>query len=1091
MRIKTDTRTLKRALLGATAIALTGTPAALGAQTPRPTEAVDAPSILVRHEFNPNLPPPAGPLDSAVNITGIGQVVVDQGGGFVGTCTGSLINPRVVIFASHCVNNSGNLAAPPTPGSAYGSPTGGIPISVGFSFNNLPALRQWLGLDGGVLHATNEALALYNVEQVWYDPRAVATVNGRRFLEADVALATLDTPAFNVPTWALLFSPLSGQEHASIVGYGQTGTGITGAPGVGNLSWRRRAAENIVSVLGSLDDRNDFLFGAPAGLPQTTYQLSFNDPRGGYDPGNPDPALRRFDFGIFGGTALPNEGNTAPGDSGGPLIIDQKWDRKVIAGVLSGGSTYFANQPRSSYGTSNIYQPLFLFWDAIVQNNSYVYATNKAGDRDWTDASHWVQSMDPNYTVERGGALVNDLPDTPALGVTGLTPKFGQVCFLGECVDLADDAENVPPATGSGKGLVVAGGPGSENFVPNNVRANPQAGIRSRYYDVTLAAPGTTTLRSNVTIDRFAMDGKTKLDIRTGSNLTVLGTYSQITGWTNVDGRLQTGGDLLVASGLLSGRGTIRAPFVTVAAGVVAPGGGDSIGTLTVDGDMILSSGAGLLVDAQRGGADRLTVTGVLSLSDGSAPGASVVFSKVTGGPAPRHGESYVIASAAGGVEGTFGKVYSFQGVLRPELAYTADSVSATLRAGSLAVHLGKDDPTAKAFASALDTLRNGSYAALYNLYGQVDLMDPSTLALTLNGLSPARVTGDAIALQDRQSRSLLANVGDRLSMLGQHNALGTVSFTGSLAPIGLAIAGQPVATTGAAAYGLAPGMNREAALPEGMSGFVAGSVIGGARAANNRSGFAGRQSWQVGMGLEVALTDSFTLGTAFGMAEGFAQASTGFARADSRLTQATVYGAYQFGGGVYGGFMLANEQSRAGLERSTEMTGMRMFGAGRMARTTASVEAGVNLGVARGLAFTPRVALGYNALRLNGYREQGGEAALQVNDLDLERIEARVGARLAGEISPAKGWKLVPQFQADYVHGLSNPNSALTVRFAAAPDAAIVLPFANGDRGWGEIRGGMKLVGERVSFGAGVESFIGRSGFDDNRAMLDFAVRF
>lgn len=1091
MRSTIDTRALKRALLGATALALTGAPAAVLAQTPRPTAALDEPAIVVRHEFNPNASPPQGAFDDVVNITGIGQVVVDQGGGFVGTCTGTLINPRVVLFASHCVNNSGDLTTPPTPGSAYGAATGGIPISVGFEFNNLPALRQWLGLDGGVRHATNQARALYNVEQVWYDPRAVATAAGRRFLEADIALATLDTPAFNIPTWAMLFSPLSAQEHATIVGYGQTGTGITGATTAGNLSWRRRAAENIVSVLGSLDDRNEFLFGVPSGLPQTTYQLSFNDPRGGYDPGNPNPALRRFDFGIFGGSALPREGNTAPGDSGGPLIIDQKWDRQVVAGVLSGGSTYFANQPRSGYGTSNIYQPLFLFWDAIVQNNSYVYATNKAGNRDWTDAAHWVQSMDPNYVVERGGELVNDLPDTPALGVTGLTPKYGQVCFLGECIDLANDADNIAPATGSGQGLIVAGGPGSEGFVPNNVRANPQAGVRSRYYDVTLAAPGTTTLRSKVTIDRFAMDGKTKLDIASGGELVVLGTYSQVAGWTNVDGTLGSVGDLLVASGLLSGRGLIRAPFVTVASGVVAPGGGDSIGTLTVEGNMILSSGAALLVDAQRGGADRLNVTGALSLSEGNTPGASVVFSKVTGGPAPRHGESYVIASAAGGVEGTFGNIFSFQGVLRPELSYDATSVTATLRAKSLAVHLGQDNPTAKAFATALDTLRNGSYSALYGLYGQIDLMDPATLARTLNGLSPARVTGDAIALQDRQSRTLLANVGDRLSMLGQRNAVGTVSYSGSLAPVGLAIAGQPAGGTGAAAYGLAPGVNREAALPEGMSGFVASSITGGARAASNRSGFAGRQSWQVGMGLEVALTDAFTFGTAFGIAEGFAQASTGQARSDSRLTQATVYGAYQFGGGVYGGFLLASEQSRAGLERGSDMTGMRMFGAGRMARTTASVEAGVNLNVARGLTLTPRMAVGYNALKLAGYREQGAEAALQLSDLELQRVEARVGARFAGEVSPAQGWKLVPQIQADYVHGFSNPNSALTVRFAAAPDAAIVLPFANGDRGWAEIRGGLKLANERMSFGAGVESFIGRSGFDDNRAMLDVAFRF
>ena len=40
-----------------------------------------------------------------VDINGVGQMVADIGGGFIGLCTGSLINPRTVIFAAHCVND--------------------------------------------------------------------------------------------------------------------------------------------------------------------------------------------------------------------------------------------------------------------------------------------------------------------------------------------------------------------------------------------------------------------------------------------------------------------------------------------------------------------------------------------------------------------------------------------------------------------------------------------------------------------------------------------------------------------------------------------------------------------------------------------------------------------------------------------------------------------------------------------------------------------------------------------------------------------------------------------------------------------------
>ena len=58
----------------------------------------DAPSITINNNFTPN------DVRDPTNVTGIGQIVTDAGGGSVGLCTGSLINPRTVIFAAHCVN---------------------------------------------------------------------------------------------------------------------------------------------------------------------------------------------------------------------------------------------------------------------------------------------------------------------------------------------------------------------------------------------------------------------------------------------------------------------------------------------------------------------------------------------------------------------------------------------------------------------------------------------------------------------------------------------------------------------------------------------------------------------------------------------------------------------------------------------------------------------------------------------------------------------------------------------------------------------------------------------------------------------------
>lgn len=998
----------------------------------------------------------------------------------MGVCTGTLINPRTVIFAAHCVNTR--------PAEAYGNngtpfgawaATGGTPIAFGFNADNLPAVRLWLGLSSGdgepanpaLLHQTNLARALYAVEQVWYDPRSRAPTSCTSatscFLQADIAIATLDTPAFDIPTWAMLFSPLDGPTHAIITGYG--GAGRENQASVA-IDWRRRSAENMIAVLGSLNDRNMWLFGSGS-ITNGLYLYDFRDPNPNYNP-----AAGRFDFGLYGSdAALPREGTTAGGDSGGPLIVDQRYDRPVTVGVLSGGTRFFGAQAGHRYGTDSFYQPLFLYWDVIVANNPYVYAGNVGGNGDWEDPAHWVQLMDPNYMIDVGGELVNSLPDTPAQGIAGGGAAFGQICFLGDCTTLSGAAP-----TGDGTPIFIPGGPGSTNFVPNNVTANPAAGVRARYYDVTLSAPGTTSLSSSVTIDRMTLDGETRLHVRSGGSLNVLGEYNQLQGWTTADGLVASGRDMMYLSGLLSGSGTVRAPFTTVVGAIVAPGGGDRVGTLTVDGNLILASASSLFVDVGRGAGDRLTVTGTLALG-----GGSLVFNKV--GAAPRHGDTWTIATAGGGVDGTFGTIYSFQGVLRPELTYNPDNIVATLRAGSLVQIIGQSGPVERAFAQALDQLRGSSYTSLYNIYGIVDLMDGASLAATLRGLAPDTMN-DQRSLQERQSRAMLNVIGDRLAMLGT-GATGTLSVSGSGALTHALATGRAPAALGVSS--MVPGSQGVQSLPRGMTGFVSTSYL----TAGNASQAAfngGQRSWYASMGLEIQASESLTIGSAFGFADGLSVPGLQ-GRAESRTTQAAAYGSYRLGGGVYVAGLASAEVSRADLERRTA-TGhiaFDLYGATQSRRYNVMMEAGANLAAGHGLTLTPRASLAYSSYRLDGFRETGGEAALQVDDLRLQHLEARLGATLSGAMRMG-GWSLEPQLRADYVRTVAGADDGMRVRFASAPDFAFALPVAGGDRNWAEVRGGLRLDNGRVSFGGAIESSIGREAtFRDDRAMAEMTIRF
>jgi hypothetical protein len=434
-----------------------------------PDFGVETPAVTINNNFVPN------DIRDPNNITGIGQMITDSGGGFIGTCTGTLINPRTVIFAAHCVNTR--------EATAYGANSGGVGIAVGFETNtraNAPGqtdeLVNWLlGTGSGPgQYQTNRAQQFYNISQVFYHPGSKAPASCTSptscFLEADVATAVLDSPTRNVPTWTMLFSPLPTPGsinpatgtgyHVTIAGYGSTGTGATGSTTTGGF--RRRVAENMLGALTSISARNLFLFGTAGtpSRPQLLYWLDFDDPARGTAAANPR------DFNGFRDNALPREGTTGPGDSGGPLILDQTFSRPTILGVLSGGSTFFAGQPGGSYGTQSFYQPLFLYWDWIIANNPYRYVTATAGNKNWEDPTAWITTLDPAYQIISGGNLVNGLPTERGGTNQVTTPQFGEVCFqsplnsatppaTNECLNLAtgtfrNGVPNTPGGTSGG-----------------------------------------------------------------------------------------------------------------------------------------------------------------------------------------------------------------------------------------------------------------------------------------------------------------------------------------------------------------------------------------------------------------------------------------------------------------------------------------------------------------------------------------------------------------------------------------------------------------------------------------------------------------
>ena len=670
------------------------------------------------------------------------------------------------------------------------------------------AFGTWLNGPGAARYGTNPGLFMYDANYVAYNPLSLEP-DAAGFLYADIALASLDAPAANVPTWALLFSALPAVPitangtgyHVTIDGYGNNGTGTTGS--TGGIDFRRRIAENTLGALASLDEFENFLFGGNATAnPQNLYWIDFDDPRRGTPPASP------FDFNAWRDNALTHEGNTASGDSGGPLILDQAFARSVVIGVLSGGYTRFFNgQPANGYGTAAFYQPLYLYWDWIAANNPYHYVSSVAGNANWTDPTHWVSNLDPNYMIiGPNGQLVNSIPTSPGQQTADL-PGFGQACFqsggVSDCLDIATNTETIqnkpigtgasndpalvsadqlgtpgvagddrgtssiaslngaPSDQGSGTGsqdsqtvsngpsdvlppaTLLNGLPGATNFVPNNNDGNRLTSTAPRYFDVTLAAAGTTTLNSAVTIDRFTIAGvSAMLDIQAAGSLTSLIGVTQGTGTMQVNGLLTTPGDYLMISGGLNGTGTITTPFFTSMAGTIAPATVGTIGTLNFRGNVILASANALLIDLGANGvSDRLAVTA--TTFNGATPtngmanvGGLVAFGAIPGNVV-RAGNVYTILTAQGGVTGTFSMTASLSPILSPTFIYLPTSVNVQINAGLYANVVDPNSAVQVSYASLLDVNRASNNVLLTDLYGPLDLQSQATIRAFFEGAAP------------------------------------------------------------------------------------------------------------------------------------------------------------------------------------------------------------------------------------------------------------------------------------------------------------------------------------------------------------------
>ncbi|NES78415.1 MULTISPECIES: trypsin-like serine protease [unclassified Okeania] len=297
---------------------------------------------------------------------------------FESACTGSLIASNYILTAQHCV-------------------------------------QDFFPEDFSVLFRSNDpensVLADIAVTDIFQD-ETFALLDG-----TDIAILELEevAPDSIDPLRLFGFNPENLiDSDATVVGFGFNGLGSVGHDFTADdLRW---AAENTIDLLdGGFDPRFNDTFGS------NIFNLDFDD---GTDENN---TLSSFSS---GSSPLENEGTTAPGDSGSPLLVEVGGEL-LIAGVLSGGTS-----DTSEFGDIS-------WFTGVVEHREFIE------DVGGEFVGNFVPSLKPTPTPEpkpvygiRNGNFEDGFNGWGVLGATTIQPRQGRNA-------------STPASNGDSNGLII------------------------------------------------------------------------------------------------------------------------------------------------------------------------------------------------------------------------------------------------------------------------------------------------------------------------------------------------------------------------------------------------------------------------------------------------------------------------------------------------------------------------------------------------------------------------------------------------------------------------------------------------------------
>jgi outer membrane autotransporter protein len=491
------------------------------------------------------------------------------------------------------------------------------------------------------------------------------------------------------------------------------------------------------------------------------------------------------------------------------------------------------------------------------------------------------------------------------------------------------------------------------------------------------------------------------------SGTTILTAANSYTGPTTVSGATLIVNGSIASSpltvdggGLVGGTGFLGA--TTIGAGTLSPG--NSIGTITVQGNLVLSAASTYLVEIAPTSADRTDVTGAAQL----AGALRVVAAPGTYAP----GTAYTILTATGGIAGTFDSVTSnltSSTFMAPTVSYDADRVFFTLARTASFASVGWTRNQI-ATGTGVDSLGFGNPIFNTVLYGTAAQARQAFDALS--GELHASTAGVLV----EESRDLREAVLGRLRQASFDNAADAMT---SRAARPAAVAGTVPETKTHA--------SRLTFWAQGLG--ARGRIDGDGNAAT-----VGRRHAGAVAGLDGAVDD-----WRFGFAAGYSDSAVGM---DARASSASIESGHA---AFYGAGSAGAWSARAGMAYSYHQidTTRAIAFPGFVDRASAAYHGGtaqvfgeIGYGFGFGpVALEPFAGAAWVQARTSGFTEKGGVAALTGARDREEAGFATLGARLATTVAVGR-MMLAPRLSAAWQHVLGDVTPVTPLSFASGGTA-------------------------------------------------------